>query len=366
MFVRGRARLSPLSLRRPDQLRAAAAARQASTFTPGNFSARFGRKMGGIIDVGIRDPKTDGLHGHADINLVDSSFLVEGPLGQAWSFAVAAKRSYIDFFIDKLVPQGRRCSSRPRPCTGTTRRSSRTSPSARPLARHGLRLVRRLQADPGHPRTATRPCAAASRQQRLSPRAARPGSTSLGAPSSTRSRRRPVTLRAELVADDAELPRIRRFLRSEWRARSWPQLSLIGGLDVALLVRLSTFRARRARRSTAIPTRSGPLTGRQGRSRARSTSSDPPPTSRRLAADDRLTLVPGARVDYIGDVELDVRPALTARFQLTPTRPAQGRRRSVLAGAEFGESVPDRQPAPGPPPAQHYSLGVEHAAAPRG
>ena len=72
---------------------------------PGNFSARFGRKMGGIVDVGLRDPKTDGLHGMIDINIVDSSFLVEGPLTKNWSFAVAAKRSYIDLFIDKLVPK---------------------------------------------------------------------------------------------------------------------------------------------------------------------------------------------------------------------------------------------------------------------
>ncbi len=40
-----------------------------------------------------------------DINIVDSSFLFEGPLSKTWSFAVAAKRSYIDLFIDKLVPK---------------------------------------------------------------------------------------------------------------------------------------------------------------------------------------------------------------------------------------------------------------------
>ncbi|HEY8923114.1 MAG TPA: TonB family protein, partial [Polyangia bacterium] len=71
---------------------------------PGNFSARFGRKMGGVVDVGIRDPKTDGFHGLVDVNLVDSSFLVEGPLSKSWSFAAAARRSYFDLFIDKLVP----------------------------------------------------------------------------------------------------------------------------------------------------------------------------------------------------------------------------------------------------------------------
>src|SRR3569833_3871163 len=61
--------------------------------------------MGGIIDVGIRDPKTDGFHGMADINLLDSSFLFEGPLTKHLSFAVAAKRSYIDCFFDHLVPK---------------------------------------------------------------------------------------------------------------------------------------------------------------------------------------------------------------------------------------------------------------------
>ena len=71
---------------------------------PGNFSARFGRKMGGIIDVGIRDPKTDGYHGMADVNLIDASFIVEGPVGKRGAFALAGKRSYIDFWFKNVVP----------------------------------------------------------------------------------------------------------------------------------------------------------------------------------------------------------------------------------------------------------------------
>ena len=72
---------------------------------PGNFSARYGRKMGGIIDVGIRDPKTDRFHGMVDINVVDSQMLIETPIGKPVALAVAAKRSYVDFFIDKLLPE---------------------------------------------------------------------------------------------------------------------------------------------------------------------------------------------------------------------------------------------------------------------
>src|SRR4029078_9678463 len=70
---------------------------------PGNFSARFGRKLGGIIDVGIRDPKTDGFHGMADVNLIDASFIVEAPVGKRGAFAIAAKRSYIDFWFKNVI-----------------------------------------------------------------------------------------------------------------------------------------------------------------------------------------------------------------------------------------------------------------------
>lgn len=73
-------------------------------FYPGNFSARFGRKMGGVLDVGSRDPAEDGLHGVVDINLLDSSFVVETPISENAGIAVAARRSYIDFFFNSVVP----------------------------------------------------------------------------------------------------------------------------------------------------------------------------------------------------------------------------------------------------------------------
>ncbi len=72
---------------------------------PGNFSARYGRKMGGIIDVGIRDPKTDGYHAVADINIIDGSILVEGPVSERGAFAFAAKRSYIDVWFKNVIPK---------------------------------------------------------------------------------------------------------------------------------------------------------------------------------------------------------------------------------------------------------------------
>ena len=49
-------------------------------FYPGNFSAQYGRVMGGIVDVGMRTPNKDGkYHGLAQVDLIDGRVLAEGP-----------------------------------------------------------------------------------------------------------------------------------------------------------------------------------------------------------------------------------------------------------------------------------------------
>jgi TonB family protein len=72
---------------------------------PSNFSARYGGVTGGVVEVRARDPRSDALHGVLDLNLIDSSLLVEGPVGDRTSFAAAARRSNIDFFFETFVPK---------------------------------------------------------------------------------------------------------------------------------------------------------------------------------------------------------------------------------------------------------------------
>jgi TonB family protein len=72
---------------------------------PGNFSTRYGRLTGGIVEVHARDPRSDKLHGILDLNLIDSSILVETPLGESTAVAGAFRRSNIDFFFDAFVPE---------------------------------------------------------------------------------------------------------------------------------------------------------------------------------------------------------------------------------------------------------------------
>jgi TonB family protein len=72
-------------------------------FYPGNFSAQYGRVTGGIVDVGIRAPKTDKFHGMAQVDLIDTRVMVEGPIAKGWSFAVAGRRSWFDSWLGPVL-----------------------------------------------------------------------------------------------------------------------------------------------------------------------------------------------------------------------------------------------------------------------
>jgi outer membrane receptor protein involved in Fe transport len=71
---------------------------------PGNYSVRYGRATGGIVEASLREPRSDRLHGELELSLLDSSALIEGPIGGGLSFAGAARRSNIDLVFDNFVP----------------------------------------------------------------------------------------------------------------------------------------------------------------------------------------------------------------------------------------------------------------------
>lgn len=81
-------------------------------FYPGNFSVRYGRLQGGVVDVGLRSPRTECLdekgtltgkdncfHGMGQVDFIDTRIMLEGPIAGNWKFAVAGRRSWIDMFL---------------------------------------------------------------------------------------------------------------------------------------------------------------------------------------------------------------------------------------------------------------------------
>ncbi|HSC88002.1 MAG TPA: TonB family protein [Polyangiaceae bacterium] len=87
-------------------------------FYPGNFSVRYGRLTGGVVDVALRKPNTDCYgdygevtgkkgcyHGMAQVDLIDGRLMLQGPLlgAKDWSFAVAGRRSWIDTWLKPVL-----------------------------------------------------------------------------------------------------------------------------------------------------------------------------------------------------------------------------------------------------------------------
>lgn len=70
---------------------------------PSNFSVRYGRKSGGVIEARFRDPRTDKFHGIAEVGLLDSSLLAEAPIGEKFSALAAVRRSNIDAVLNSAA-----------------------------------------------------------------------------------------------------------------------------------------------------------------------------------------------------------------------------------------------------------------------
>ena len=71
----------------------------ALQFLPGGYGVDHGRGMGGVIEVETRAPRSNGFHGFVQLDLIDGSLMLEGPITKNLSFAIAARRSWIDAIL---------------------------------------------------------------------------------------------------------------------------------------------------------------------------------------------------------------------------------------------------------------------------
>jgi TonB family protein len=80
---------------------------EAIDFIPGNFGASYGDLTGGLVEVRTRRLREE-PHGYANLNLLETSALIEGaiPGVPGLSVALAGRRSYIDFILKAVVPSG--------------------------------------------------------------------------------------------------------------------------------------------------------------------------------------------------------------------------------------------------------------------
>ncbi len=74
-------------------------------FYPGGFGVHYGRATAGVLDVTTKSDLATQLHGNADLNLLDASGSIEGPLGGGVTGGLAARHSYIDQWLPLVIPQ---------------------------------------------------------------------------------------------------------------------------------------------------------------------------------------------------------------------------------------------------------------------
>jgi TonB family protein len=76
---------------------------EAVDFFPGNFGARFGRALGGAVELRTREARRE-WHGAAQVDLFDGRIEVEGPVGKGSAYA-SLRRSWIDAVLALALPE---------------------------------------------------------------------------------------------------------------------------------------------------------------------------------------------------------------------------------------------------------------------
>ncbi|HEY5960424.1 MAG TPA: TonB family protein, partial [Polyangiaceae bacterium] len=112
---------------------------EAIDFYPGNFSAKYGRVTGGIVDVRLREmAHDDQYHGLAQVDLIDARLMLRGPvpLAKGWSFNLAARRSHIDTWIGSVLSKD--AGFRTAPVYYDWQAFAETKPNSRSLFRIGV------------------------------------------------------------------------------------------------------------------------------------------------------------------------------------------------------------------------------------
>lgn len=70
------------------------------------FAPYYDNVTGAILDIALRNPRTDRLGGKLNISLTGADFLVEGPASENQSFYFAGRRSYFDLLIRSVERKG--------------------------------------------------------------------------------------------------------------------------------------------------------------------------------------------------------------------------------------------------------------------
>ncbi len=289
---------------------------------PGNFPVLYGRATGGVVTADVRSPKSDRFHAMLDLGTLDTSGLVEFPVGESLAFAVAGRRSNIDLFFGAFAPEDAY------DVVAAPVYYDYQALGEAKLGDHTLRLfgygssdrIELLLAEPSAEDPALRGAAGAAiafhrisarLDCRLSDAVSQQLQITYGVVDATQN----------IAGTQAAFFQHDIFSRAAWTAAIAPALSLRAGFDVAAFVLEGDYDGERPPQLEGNPGINAPTTGRS-RIRLDDTIRSFQPSAylelgiRPLPP---LLLLPGVRVDYFDAIDRGtVDPRFAVRFEVGP------------------------------------------------
>lgn len=72
-------------------------------YLPGNYSVRYGRTLGGVVDLRTKDDLPTAHRGYVSADLIQATAFIEQPLGDRWALTVSGRRSYVDAILNPVL-----------------------------------------------------------------------------------------------------------------------------------------------------------------------------------------------------------------------------------------------------------------------
>jgi TonB family protein len=72
---------------------------------PGGYGAEYGRGLGGLVTVETRALRNDGFHGYVSADVIDTSAMLEAPVGKSTRVAIAGRGSYLNETLSLFTSQ---------------------------------------------------------------------------------------------------------------------------------------------------------------------------------------------------------------------------------------------------------------------
>ncbi len=79
---------------------------ESTALLSGAFPARFGDRTGAVLDVTTRDGGRDRISTRLNLNFMGASATVEGPAGSKASWLVSARKSYLEYLLNRIDAGG--------------------------------------------------------------------------------------------------------------------------------------------------------------------------------------------------------------------------------------------------------------------